>query len=165
MASSASSRSAAFPAAVGFVLVLALALCRPALSVHLADHRYTVWGEVTYEDGTPASGVTVRLTVEDGASLGETRADSRGRYRVLLHVHNQDLHKVFEMHVNDVSRKVRILFNPADRVTERGQRVDFTVERGAEHTSSSAPEAGSTPISGRIGRGPSGAGAAGNAAA
>lgn len=147
MSKSASSRRACIRAALGVLLVVALP--RAALPVHLAEHRYTVWGEVTYEDGTPASGVTVRLTVKDGTPLGETKTDSRGRYRVLLHVHNQDLRKIFDMHVNDVSRKVRILFNPSDRATERGERIDLTVERQGEQTSSTRPAVESTRVAGR----------------
>ena len=110
-------------------LLAALALSPSAGATHKIDHRYTVWGEITYADGAPASGVTIKLSVKDGAVLGETKTDERGRYRVLLHVHNEDLYKVFDMQVADVKRKVRILFNPADRSTERGQRVDLSIER------------------------------------
>lgn len=110
-------------------LAAALLLAGPAAATHKIDHRYTIWGEITYEDGTPAPGVTINFTVKDDVSLGETKTDPKGRYRVLLHVHNEDLYKVFDMLVGDVKRKVRILFNPGDRSTERGQRIDLSIGR------------------------------------
>ena len=58
------------------------------------------------------------------------------RYRILLHVHNEDVYKVFDMHVNNVARKVRILFNPNDLATERGQRIDLIVKRQGQYESS-----------------------------
>lgn len=113
------------------VVVGALIFAGPAAATHKIDHRYTVWGEITYDDGTPAAGVTIKLFVKDGVPLGETKTDPQGRYRVLLHVHNEDLYKVFDMQVNEVKRKVRILFSPADRQTERGQRIDLSIGRGS----------------------------------
>ena len=61
--------------------------------------------------------------------MGEVKTDEKGRYRILLHVHNEDVYKVFDMRVNNVTRKVRLLFNPNDRSTERGQRLDMVVKR------------------------------------
>lgn len=113
--------------------VAAVLLCaQPALATHKTDHRYTVWGEIKYEDGEPAANVTVHLLVKDGEPMGEVKTDPRGRYRIVLHVHNEDVYKVFDMRVNNVTRKVRLLFNPNDLVTERGQRVDLVVERASE---------------------------------
>lgn len=119
----------ALRAAAGAAMLLAAA--PPALATHLVDHRYTVWGTVTYEDGDPAVGVPVEFTVKGGHSIGTVKTDKRGRYQAVLHVHNQDLRKVFDMHVAGQNRKARILFNPSDTATERGQAIDFTVEREA----------------------------------
>lgn len=124
-------------AAAGIVLILASAT--PANATHKTDHRYTVWGAIKYEDGTPAAEITVRLLIEDGASMGEVSTDAQGRFRILLHVHNEDVYKVFDMHVNNVTRKVRLLFNPNDRETERGQRVDLVVKREGELETSKIP--------------------------
>lgn len=121
----------------GVSLALLMLAAQPVRATHLSDHRYTVWGEVKYEDGTPAADVTVRLMVRGGAPLGQVSTDKSGRYRILLHVHNEDLYKVFDMKVNNVTRKVRILFNPEDRETERGQRVDLVVKREGELETSS----------------------------
>lgn len=117
-------------AGLGFAVLLLAA--QPANATHLTDHRYTVWGEITYEDGTPAADIAVRLLVANGQPLGSVQTDNNGRYRILLHVHNQDLNKVFDMRVNNVTRKVRLLFNPNDKQTERGQRVDLVVKREGE---------------------------------
>ncbi|NIP46795.1 MAG: hypothetical protein GWN21_09575 [Gammaproteobacteria bacterium] len=115
-------------ACFGFGLTLLLIAAQPTSATHLIDHRYTVWGEVKYPDGSPAADLTVRLLIKDGAPLGQVATDGQGRYRILLHVHNEDLYKVFDMKVNEVTRKVRILFNPSDAETERGQRIDLVVK-------------------------------------
>ena len=122
-------------AALGFALLL-LGV-QSANATHMVHHRYTVWGEIKYEDGTPAADVAVRLLIKDGKPLGEVQTDQNGRYRILLHVHNEDLYKVFDMRVNNATRKVRLLFNSNDRNTERGQRVDMVVKRQGELETSS----------------------------
>jgi hypothetical protein len=126
--STSSRRKAA--GAAGVILFLLCAL--PANATHKFEHRYTVWGEITYEDGTPAAQVTVQLLIEDGSSMGEVKTDAGGRYRIPLHVHNEDVYKIFDMRVNNVTRKVRLLFSPNDLQTERGQRVDLVVKREGE---------------------------------
>ena len=118
-------------AVIGFALMLVYA--QSANASHKIDHRYTVWGEIKYEDDTPAAEVVVQLMVKDADPIGEVETDYRGRYRVVLHVHNQDVYKVFDMRVNDVTRKVRVLFNRNDRQTERGQRVDLVIKREGEY--------------------------------
>ncbi len=121
-------------AAIG--IALALLTAPTANAAHKTDHRYTVWGEIKFEDDTPAAEVAVQLMVKGGKLLGEVETDDRGRYRLVLHVHSEDLYKVFDMRVNDVTRKVRILFDPDDRQTERGQRVDLVVKREGEFETS-----------------------------
>ena len=95
-----------------------------------------MWGEIKYEDGTPAADVPIHLLIKDGAPLGEVATNEEGRYRITLHVHNEDVYKVFDMRVNNVTRKIRLLFNPNDRETERGQRVDLVVKRKGEFETS-----------------------------
>jgi hypothetical protein len=117
-------------AVIGFALMLVYA--QSANASHKIDHRYTVWGEIKYEDDAPAADLVVQLMVKDGEPIGEVKTDYRGRFRVVLHVHNQDVYKVFDMRINNVTRKVRILFSPNDRQSERGQRVDLVVKREGE---------------------------------
>ena len=116
-------------AIVGFAFALTLFGSQWASATHLIHHRYTVWGEVRYEDGTPATGVNVQILVKDEKPIGEVKTDRNGRYRIILHVHNEDMYKIFDMRANNVTRKVRLLFNPNDLETERGQRVDLIVKR------------------------------------
>ncbi|GMQ75655.1 MAG: hypothetical protein BMS9Abin01_0909 [Gammaproteobacteria bacterium] len=109
-----------------------LLYAQSANAAHKIDHRYTVWGEIKYEDDTPAAEVVLKLTVKDGKPVGEVKTDYRGRYSLVLHVHSPDVYKVFDMRVNNVTRKVRLLFSPNDRQTERGQRVDLVIKREGE---------------------------------
>ena len=106
---------------------------QPAVATHLVDHRYTVWGEVRYEDNTPAANIAVELLIKEGAPLGEVQTDEQGNYRIVLHVHDEDVYKIFDMRVNNVTRKVRLLFNPNDDKTERGQKIDLIVKRKGEY--------------------------------
>ncbi len=110
-------------------IVSILLFSTPALSTHEIDHRFSVWGEVLTSDGQPVSGETISFTVGNDAPIGSVVTDDRGRYRVVLHVHDEDLNKIFDMTVRGVKTKVRIEFDPSDKVTERGKRVDFTIER------------------------------------
>ncbi len=123
--------------AVAIGVALTLLIAPSVNATHKNDHRFTVWGEIKYEDDTPAAELVVQLMVKDGAPMGEVKTDSRGRYRILLHVHNEDVYKVFDMRVNNVTRKVRLLFNPNDRQTERGQRIDLVVKREGEFETTS----------------------------
>lgn len=100
-----------------------------AFATHEIDHRFIVWGEVLTSDGQPVSGETITFTVANDIPIGSVDTDERGRYRVVLHVHDEDLGKVFDMTVRSVKTKVKIEFDPADKVTERGKRVDFTIEK------------------------------------
>jgi len=110
--------------------IAVLVVCvQTADATHLVDHRYTVWGEIRYEDNTPAANIPVELLIKDGAPLGAVQTDEQGRYKIVLHVHDQDVYKIFDMRVNNVTRKVRLLFNPEDNKTERGQKIDLIVKR------------------------------------
>ncbi|NCF82262.1 MAG: hypothetical protein GWP74_11700 [Proteobacteria bacterium] len=129
-------RSYQRPMAVTVGILLILLCGSPANATHKNDHRFTVWGEIKYEDGTPAAEIVVHLMVKDGAPMGEVKTDKNGRYRLVLHVHNEDVYKVFDMRVNNVTRKVRLLFSPHDLQTERGQRVDLVVKRQGEFETS-----------------------------
>lgn len=109
--------------------ISALVILTPALATHEIEHRFTVWGEVLTSDGDPVSGETISFTVANDTPIGSVVTDDKGRYRVVLHVHDQDLGKVFDMTVRGTKTRVEIQFDPADKVTERGKRVDFTLER------------------------------------
>lgn len=115
--------------AVLALVVICLGAAPGVDAVHLTDHRFTVWGEVKYEDGAPVQGATINFLGGNETSIGQTKTDDEGRYQAILHLHNQDLGKVFDMRVGDETRKVKVLFDPADANTERGVRQDFVVKR------------------------------------
>ncbi|MDX1514229.1 MAG: hypothetical protein R3174_10865 [Gammaproteobacteria bacterium] len=108
-------------------VLVATALASTAGATHEVHHRFTVWGEVKLDDGTPLADETIRLTVKDGQSIGTVQTNVEGRYRIVLHVHDEDVNKVFDMTVRDVTQKVRLEFDPKNHETERGTRVDFTI--------------------------------------
>lgn len=104
-------------------------LAAPAAATHEVHHRFTVWGKVSFEDGTPLGKETIYLTVKNGTPMGTIDTDENGRYRLVLHVHDKDVNKVFDMTVRNATQKVRLDFDPADHETERTRRVDFTVKK------------------------------------
>ena len=110
-------------------VLLSTLLVSAARATHEVHHRYTIWGDVMFEDGTPLAKETIHLTVKDGTPMGTLETDEEGKYRLVLHVHDPDVNKVFDMRVRDVKKKVRLEFDPKDHETERGQRVDFTVKK------------------------------------
>lgn len=118
-----------FPRRCLLILAAAMLFSTAAIATHEIDHRFAVWGEVLYQDGTPIANETIELTVRDGDSIGSVTTNEDGRYHVVLHVHDQDRGKVFDMTVMGVTTKVRIEFDPRDKQTERGKRVDFTIKR------------------------------------
>ena len=58
--------------AVAIGLALALLIAPSANAAHKTDHRFTVWGEIKYEDDAPAAELVVQLLVKDGAPMGES---------------------------------------------------------------------------------------------
>ena len=123
------SRLALIPARLGAGVFLGAVLATTAGATHEVYHRYTVWGEVLYEDGTPLANETIHLTVRGGTPLVTIDTDEKGRYRLVLHVHDPDVNKVFDMTVRDVTQKIRLEFDPKDHETERGKRVDFEIKK------------------------------------
>ncbi len=112
--------------------VLFLAVVLPASTAHAThkiDHRFTVTGRVTYEDGAPAVRKRVSILGADEKELGLVITDDNGVYGTVLHIHDSDLGKVFDLKVKDQKMKVRVDFDPADKTTERGARVDFVIPR------------------------------------
>jgi len=114
--------------AIAFVASILL-FSTPALATHEIDHRFIVWGEVLTSDGQAVAGETISFTVSNDTPIGSAVTNEQGRYRAVLHVHDEDLNKVFDMTVRGVKTQVKIEFDPADKVTERDKRVDFTIEK------------------------------------
>ena len=104
-----------------------LLLVTPASATHEADHRFTVFGTVQDTNGQVMADESVTLSIDSNKEIANTRTDEKGEYHIRLHVHNDDLGKIFDLSVRDETRKVRILFNPEDRQSERGTQVNFAV--------------------------------------
>ncbi len=100
-----------------------------AEATHETHHRFTIWGEVLYDDGAPVPGEKIRLTVKGGEVMATLTTNEQGRFREVLHVHDEDVNKVFDMTVREVSKKVTLEFDPGDHKTERGKRIDFRIKR------------------------------------
>ena len=105
-----------------------LALPVNALATHEVDHRYVIYGEVRYENGAMVSNVPVELLGGDDTRLTQVETDEFGRFRILLHLHNEDLGKKFDIAISGQRLKATIEFDPEDKTTERKQRFDFTIE-------------------------------------
>ncbi len=110
---------------VGCAGLLLLAI--PASATHEADHRFTVFGTVQDTDDRVLADEPVTLSIDDNTAIASTTTDEKGEYHIRVHVHNDDLGKIFDLSVRDETRKVRILFNPEDRQSERGTQVNFVV--------------------------------------
>ncbi len=115
-------------AIAGAIVIIGFGLST-AHATHEANHRFTVVGTVTYEDGAPVPREKVAILGGDETELGSVRTDAQGLYRTVLHLHDPDLGKVFDLKVQDQKKKVRVQFDPDDKTTERGVRVDFVLSR------------------------------------
>ncbi len=97
-------------------------------ATHEVDHRYTIYGQVSYEDGSAATGIPVLLMGANDTVLTEIETDNFGRFKIVLHVHNEDLGRNFDIVAADQRRKASIEFDPNDATTEREQHFDFTIK-------------------------------------
>ena len=73
----------------------------------------------------PVSAVRVALTVADIKLIQVASTDSSGRYVLLVDADDSALGRSFTLTVGDQSKVIQLLFNPSDRNSNRGQRVDF----------------------------------------
>lgn len=102
-----------------------LAFSSNALPSHEPDHRYTVFGEVRTTEGTPLPNASVRITGIGGKPLGQGVSDDSGRYRIVLHLHNQDLGLRFWISVETRTQTATVTFNPSNPRAAREHRIDF----------------------------------------
>lgn len=108
---------------------------------HTADHRYTIEGYVSNADGTPRPHEPVAVMDSPNTRLGVTHTGSNGWYRIQLHLHNSDLGRLLTVEANQVTRQIRVTFDPQDATSERRHRVDFvgTQVRDAPLTPGASP--------------------------
>jgi hypothetical protein len=109
-----------------------LLLVTPASATHEPDHRFTVFGTVKDANDQVLADEPVTLSIGGNKAIANTMTDEKGEYHIRLHVHNDDLGKIFDLSVRDETRKVRILFNPEDRQSERGTRINFVITQRSD---------------------------------
>jgi hypothetical protein len=103
----------------------------PVWAEHEPYHRFTVEGYVKDASGNPIPGqlVTIQVPTTGQFASGETRED--GLYRILLHLHDEDLGAPLLIRAGEATFEVEARFDPQDHRTERILRVDFVGDRGA----------------------------------
>ena len=102
-----------------------------AEATHLVDHRFTVQG--TVRDGTSFPGklltgqqVVVRFA-DSQQLLSSGVTNEHGEYRLILHVHNDDLGKIIVIESQGSQERLTLKFDPNDATNERRARVDLVV--------------------------------------
>ncbi len=106
-------------------IVLLAALSTPSMATHDVDHRYVITGHVRDAQGAPLANTRVEVTLLGGQPAGEGLTDANGRYSIVLHVHNDSIGRRYWVTANGVTHSGEFDFNPGDRTTERGHRIDF----------------------------------------
>lgn len=112
-------------AAAATLLTTLWALSSPVVATHEVDHRFTVEGFVCGSGGQPV--VDEKVIVKDTrVSVVETAyTDSYGYYKAILHLHDDNLGDPVLIIVGDQEQETKVQFDPGDRSSERGTRVDF----------------------------------------
>ena len=111
------------------VTLLVVFVTLPSYAVHVADHRYTVWGLVESSASSPIPGVKVTVSVDGGAISGEALTDGDGVYRILLHLHNEDLGKLFSVTARNSTDSGEIKFDPNNNRAERIHEFNLTISQ------------------------------------
>jgi hypothetical protein len=111
-------------ACIGVLAVLGV-FAAPVLAEHEIDHRFVIEGVVCKPDGQPAADMEV-VARDARISLGRTHyTDSHGRYRIQLHLHNDNAGDPIVVSAGSDEKKIRADFDPKDMKTERKVIVNF----------------------------------------
>lgn len=103
-----------------------------ASAAHSVDTRFTVVGFVQDSNGRPVSNRPVEVVRERTGFAFRGRTDAAGFYVVVAWVRDEDRGDRLRVQANGASLLVSATFDPSDRTTERGTRVDFTGARAVE---------------------------------
>ena len=110
---------------IGFAAALSLNAV-PSWATHEADHRFRVHGSVRDDQGRPLKDAKVIVVDPRLSESGVTAfTDGSGNYEAVLHLHNTDLGDEIIVTTAGQRKTVRAEFDPADRTSVRGARVDF----------------------------------------
>ena len=115
-------------AIIGLMLVI---FVLPVCATHENDHRFTIYG--TLRDGSTFPGIPLpdqEVVVQDAKTkqiMQHGVTDGEGKYSLLLHVHNGDVGKVFQIQAAGISKQLALQFDPSNTTTERRALVDLIV--------------------------------------
>lgn len=100
-----------------------------ALATHQADHRFTVYGSVRDGSTFPGKLLSGQPVVVRDATTGEVlqqgTTDQEGRYRLVLHIHNDDLGREVVVSCLNSQATVKLDFDPNNPTAERQERLDL----------------------------------------
>jgi hypothetical protein len=105
----------------------------PADATHLPDHRFLVLGFVTDGEGRPVTGAHVVVTRLRTGLEYPTTTERDGFYLVVLHLHDENQGEELGLDAKGVKGQVRARFDPHDKKSERGTRVDVRAGRLVEN--------------------------------
>ena len=110
---------------LGILVVNPGFVASPAHAEHEVDHRFIVEGFVCDTDGqaVPDTEVMVKDTRVSVGKMGYT--DGRGRYKVTLHLHNDNQGDPILVTYKDQEQRITANFDPNDLHTERKITVNF----------------------------------------
>ncbi len=92
--------------------------------MHEADHRYTVSGYVRDEQGNTKSDVLVVIE-HKGGQKQQAKTDGAGYYETVFHLHDTNVNDGMVVTVGAESKDIIVAFDPEDKATPRGGKVDF----------------------------------------
>jgi len=98
-----------------------------AVAMHEADHRFTVEGSVCGPDGQPVADAQVFVKDQRDQRVSGTTVytDRRGRYRAVLHLHNDNRGDPILVTAGDKEQRITAQFDAKDHETERKAVVHF----------------------------------------
>lgn len=117
---------------LGLVAAVLVSFAPRATATHAVNHRYLVLGYVRDAVGEPIRHVVVRVVREKTGLAYEARTGADGFYRVIVHLHDDDVLDPLLVNVGRAAIRIEARFNPLNVRRHRGTRVDFIAGKGRE---------------------------------
>lgn len=111
--------------ASGVVPVVTLLLAAVVDATHDVDHRYVVLGYVRDEQGRPVEQKRVSVLREKTGFSNRAETDTEGFCVLIVHLHDEDVLEWLQVTAGPVTIRIDARFNPLNRESPRGTRVDF----------------------------------------
>ncbi len=123
-------------ALLGIVLVICFAAGVLTAGLAFAEHevqfRYTVLGYVKDDAGKPRKGVALEVTRQKTGLSYPGETDASGLYVIVTRLADESRGEGLLVRAGPRSLRITTEFDPADHMTERGTRVDFTGAKPVE---------------------------------